>query len=225
MTETPTYTPVVEDYLKTIWKLQQQGDRNVSTSGIAEQLALSAAAVTAMVKRLAEQRLVTHEPYYGVRLTGAGELAALRIIRRHRVLELFLQEVLGYEWDRVHDEAERLEHAASDELIERLATFLGGPKRDPHGAAIPSSEGEIDQAVHPRLADVPPGETVRIVEVTTGDADHLRYLGSLELYPGAEVQVTDRAPFDGPLSLLVNGNVRVLDHAMGCRIRVDRAED
>jgi len=215
------YTPVVEDYLKTIWKLQQQEDAPVATSRIAEQLGLTAAAVTAMVKRLAEQRLVAHEPYYGVRLTGAGELAALRIIRRHRVLELFLQEVLGYAWDRVHDEAERLEHAASDELIERLATLLGDPARDPHGAAIPSAEGEIDRESHPLLAELPVGRIARVLEVTTGDAEHLRYLGSLELYPGASVQVTERAPFSGPLSILVNGTPCVLDNSMAERIIVE----
>ena len=193
----------------------------MSTSSIAEQLAVTAAAVTAMVKRLAEQRLVTHEPYYGVRLTGAGELAALRIIRRHRVLELFLQEVLGYEWDRVHDEAERLEHAASDELIDRLAKLLGDPARDPHGAAIPSPEGEIDSAEHPVLAELAAHQPMRVLEVTTGDAEHLRYLGSLELYPGARVEVTDRAPFAGPISLTVNGTPRVLDHAMAAKIGVE----
>jgi DtxR family Mn-dependent transcriptional regulator len=193
----------------------------VSTSSIAEQLALSAAAVTAMVKRLAEQRLVTHEPYYGVRLTGAGELAALRIIRRHRVLELFLQEVLGYDWDRVHDEAERLEHAASDELIERLAALLGDPARDPHGAAIPSAEGEIDRADHPCLAELSVGQPMRVLEVTTGDAEHLRYLASLELRPGAQVEVIERAPFAGPITVTVNGTARVLDHAMAARIRVE----
>ncbi len=220
MLEVPIYTPVVEDYLKTIWKLQQEEDAPASTSRIAEQLGLTAAAVTAMVKRLAEQQLVTHEPYYGVRLTGAGEMAALRIIRRHRVIELFLQEVLGYSWDGVHDEAERLEHAASDELIERLAKLLGDPARDPHGASIPSAEGEIDRAEHPLLADVPLDRPVRVLEVTTGDADHLRYLGSLDLYPGAGVEVTARAPFDGPVSIRVNGKSCVIDHAMAARIRV-----
>ncbi|MHB1223190.1 MAG: metal-dependent transcriptional regulator [Gemmatimonadaceae bacterium] len=219
------YTPVVEDYLKTIWKLQQQEDAPASTSRIAEQLGLTAAAVTAMVKRLAEQRLVTHEPYYGVRLTGAGEMVALRIIRRHRVLELFLQEVLGYAWDSVHDEAERLEHAASDELIDRLATLLGDPARDPHGAAIPSAQGEIDREEHPVLADLPVGQSMRVLEVTTGDAEHLRYLGSLDLYPGAEVRVTEHAPFAGPVSVTVNGTPRVLDHAMAARIRVTDGGD
>ena len=220
----PIYTPVVEDYLKSIWMLQQDGDAPVSTSGIAERLSLSSAAVTAMLKRLAEQQLVSYEPYYGVRLTTAGELAALRIIRRHRVIELFLQDVLGYPWDRVHDEAERLEHAASDELIERLVQLLGRPKRDPHGASIPTADGEVDRAPHPVLAELEPGRPMRVLEVTTGDAEQLRYLGSLELYPGAEVEVRERAPFDGPLSLTVNGRPRVLDHRLASRIRISQPD-
>src|SRR5690606_29181640 len=191
------YTPVVEDYLKAIWTLQQT-EAPVSTSRIAERLGLSAAAVTAMVKRLAENGLLRHEPYYGVRLTPAGELASLRIIRRHRVLELFLTEKLGYEWDRVHDEAERLEHAASDELIERLARLLGEPERDPHGSAIPTAQGELAQDEYPTLADLAAGDTVRIVEVRVHEPEQLRYLGSLDLYPGARVQVIEAAPFDGP---------------------------
>lgn len=214
------YTPVVEDYLKAIWTLQQT-ETPVSTSRIAERLGLSPAAVTAMVKRLAEQNLLRHEPYYGVRLTPAGELAGIRIIRRHRVLELFLTDVLGYEWDRVHDEAERLEHAASDELIERLARLLGGPERDPHGSAIPSATGEVDLAVYPTLGDVRPGDTGRIVEVRIQEPEELRYLGTLDLYPGASVAVIERAPFEGPLSLVVNGVSRVLARSLADRIHVD----
>jgi DtxR family Mn-dependent transcriptional regulator len=214
------YTPVVEDYLKAIWTLQQT-ETPVSTSRIAERLGLSPAAVTAMVKRLAEQNLLRHEPYYGVRLTPSGELAGIRIIRRHRVLELFLTDVLGYEWDRVHDEAERLEHAASDELIERLARLLGGPERDPHGSAIPSASGEVDLAVYPTLGEVPPGDTGRIVEVRIQEPEELRYLGTLDLYPGASVSVVERAPFEGPLSLVVNGVSRVLARSLADRIHVD----
>jgi len=214
------YTPVVEDYLKAIWNLQQV-EAPVSTSRIAERLGLSAAAVTAMVKRLAEQGLLRHEPYYGVRLTPAGELAGLRIIRRHRVLELFLTETLGYEWDRVHDEAERLEHAASDELIERLARLLGEPQRDPHGAAIPTAEGEVDQAVYPTLADRESGDAVRVVEVRVHEPEQLRYLGSLDLYPGARVEITDAAPFDGPLSLRVNGAPRVISRLLAQQLYVE----
>ncbi len=213
------YTPVVEDYLKAIWTLQQT-EAPVSTSRIAERLGLTAAAVTAMVKRLAENGLLRHEPYYGVRLTPAGELAGLRIIRRHRVLELFLTEKLGYEWDCVHDEAERLEHAASDELIERLARLLGEPERDPHGAAIPTAEGEVDRAVYPSLADLSAGESVRIVEVRVHEPEQLRYLGSLDLYPGARVEVVESAPFDGPISLTVNGAPRVLSRSLARQLYV-----
>jgi DtxR family Mn-dependent transcriptional regulator len=213
------YTPVVEDYLKAIWMLQQQ-ESPVSTSRIAERLGLTAAAVTAMIKRLDEQGLLRHEPYYGVRLTAAGELAALRIIRRHRVLELFLAETLGYEWDRVHDEAERLEHAASDELIERLARLLGEPERDPHGNAIPTAQGEVDTSRYPALGDLEPGVARRVLEVEVEEAEQLRYLGSLDLYPGAEVEVVQKSPFEGPVSLQVNGSPRVISHSLAQRIRV-----
>ncbi|MGH7458583.1 MAG: metal-dependent transcriptional regulator [Longimicrobiaceae bacterium] len=216
------YTPVVEDYLKAIWVLQQT-ESPVSTSRIAERLELSAAAVTAMVKRLADQKLVRYEPYQGARLTPAGELAALGIVRRHRVLELFLTEVLGYEWDKVHHEAERLEHAASDELIERLAKLLGEPERDPHGASIPTASGEVDQAEHPTLANLAPGGTATVLEVEIEEPEQLRYLGSLDLYPGNDVAVTGRAPFDGPISLEVNGEPRVLSRALAERIRVSPA--
>jgi DtxR family Mn-dependent transcriptional regulator len=216
------YSSVVEDYLKAVWALQQT-EAPVATSRIAERLGLSSAAVTAMIKRLAEQNLLRHEPYYGVRLTGAGELAALKIIRRHRVLELFLAEVLGYEWDRVHEEAERLEHAASDELIERLARLLGGPERDPHGSVIPSPEGEMDNERYPALADVEPGESTRILEVEVHEPEQLRYLGSLDLYPGAQVEVREKSPFEGPISLLVNGEPQVISHALAQRIRVRAA--
>jgi DtxR family transcriptional regulator, Mn-dependent transcriptional regulator len=215
----PMYTPVVEDYLKAIWMLQQN-EAPVSTSRIAERLELTSAAVTAMIKRLADQQLLRHEPYYGVALTATGELAALRIIRRHRVLELFLSEVLGYEWDRVHEEAERLEHAASDELIERLARLLGGPERDPHGSAIPTATGEVDRIQYPALSDIRTGETAHVLEVQVSEPEQLRYLGSLELYPGAEVVVTERAPFEGPVSVQVNGTSRVLARALADRIRV-----
>jgi DtxR family transcriptional regulator, Mn-dependent transcriptional regulator len=213
------YSSVVEDYLKAIWMLQQ-AEAPVSTSRIAERLGLTAAAVTAMVKRLAEQGLLQHEPYYGVRLTDAGEKASLRIVRRHRVLELFLTQILGFEWDRVHDEAERLEHAASDELIERLANLLGEPERDPHGSAIPTAEGIMNRIEYPVLADAQPGSAARVVEVRVNEADQLRYLGSLGLYPGAELHVVEIAPFQGPLSLLVGGEQRVIARALAERIHV-----
>src|SRR5688572_2931668 len=128
----------VEDYLKTIYSLTRR-DQAASTSAIAELLGVAAGSVTGMLKRLAEQELVEHVPYYGARLTESGEREAVRLIRRHRVLELFLVQVLRYTWDRVHEEAERLEHAATDEMIDRMATVLGEPVLDPHGAPIPAS--------------------------------------------------------------------------------------
>lgn len=217
------YTPVVEDYLKAIWTLQQ-AEAPVATSRIAERLRLTSAAVTSMMKRLADQKLVRHEPYYGVQLTAAGELEALRIIRRHRIIELFLTETLGYDWDRVHEEAERLEHAASDELIERLARLLGEPERDPHGAAIPSVSGEMDRHEHPTLAQFGPGETVRVVEVEDDRPEQLRYLGTLNLYPGAEVEVVSKAPLEGPVSLRIDGDLHVIAHSVADQIRVRPAE-
>ena len=213
------HTPVVEDYLKAVWMLQQV-ESPVSTSRIAERLGLTAAAVTAMIKRLAEHDLLRHEPYYGVRLTAAGELAALRIIRRHRVLELFLVEKLGYEWDRVHDEAERLEHAASDELIERLARLMGEPERDPHGSAIPTASGEVDRSAYPALGDLDPGDSRRILEVQVQEPEQLRYLGSLNLKPGSEVEVVEKSPFEGPISLSINGARAVISYSLAQRIRV-----
>ena len=219
-----SYTPVVEDYLKAVWMLQQ-AESPVATSRIAERLGLTPAAVTAMVKRLAEQGLLRHEPYYGVRLTAAGELAALRIIRRHRVLELFLVEKLGYEWDRVHDEAERLEHAASDDLIDRLARLLGEPERDPHGNAIPTAAGEVDTSRYPALGDLQPGDLRRVLEVEIEEPEQLRYLGSMDLYPGAEVQVLAKSPFEGPISLQVNGSPQVISHSLAQRIRVRNDDD
>ncbi|MDQ3557456.1 MAG: metal-dependent transcriptional regulator [Gemmatimonadota bacterium] len=213
------HSPVVEDYLKAIWSLQQS-EAPVSTSRIAERLGLSAAAVTAMVKRLAEQKLLHHEPYYGVRLTALGELSALRIIRRHRVLELFLSETLGYAWDRVHAEAERLEHAASDELIERLARLLGEPERDPHGNVIPTAAGEMDAADYPALAEMAPGASGSVVEVRTEEPEQLRYLGTLGLYPGARVEVQAAAPFEGPVTLSVDGARSVISHLLALHIRV-----
>lgn len=218
------FTPAVEDYLKTIWMLQQV-ETPVSTSRIAERLELSAAAVTAMVKRLAQQKLLHHEPYYGVRLTAFGELAALRVIRRHRILELFLAEVLGYTWDRVHAEAERLEHAVSDHMIERLAGLLGKPERDPHGNVIPTVEGEMDVAVYSTLADMAPGETGCVVEVRVQESEQLRCLGSLDLYPGARVEIMDRVPREGPVSLMVNGTLRVVPWVLAEQVYIAPAEN
>jgi DtxR family transcriptional regulator, Mn-dependent transcriptional regulator len=213
-------SPAVEDYLKAIYQLSEAGEP-VSTSAIAERLGIAAPSVTGMLKRLADAGLVEHTRYHGARLTGDGEDNAVRTIRRHRVLELFLVEVLGYTWDRVHDEAERLEHAVSDELIDRMATVLGGPTADPHGAPIPETGAEFREQRYPSLADLTPGDRATLRQVPDEDAAALRYLAELELKPGAELEVIDVAPFNGPLRVLINGTEQVLGQEIACHVKVE----
>ena len=214
----------VEDYLKAIYDLER-GAQAATTNEIAERLAISPASVSGMMRRLADQGLITHEPYRGVRLTEDGRRAALRTLRRHRILECYLTEVLGYPWDRVHDEAEQLEHAASEELIERMAAALGDPAHDPHGAPIPSREGEVDEPMLRTLADAAVGEQVRVRQVMDKDAERLRYLAELGIRPGALVRILERAPFDGPITLGVGrtgaGVTRVIGPALAEQVFVE----
>jgi DtxR family Mn-dependent transcriptional regulator len=210
----PPLSAPVEDYLKAIYDLELVG-APASTNDIADRLAISPASVSGMMRRLAEQRLITHEPYRGVRLTADGRRAALRTLRRHRILECYLTEVLGYSWDRVHDEAEQLEHAASEELVERMAAALGEPAHDPHGAPIPSRDGTVEEWTLRTLADASAGERVRVRQVMDKDAARLRYLAELGIRPGASVSVVDRAPFDGPITLLVGGAGAEVTRAVG----------
>lgn len=178
----------VEDYLKAIYALCQRTG-NAMTSEIADALDIQPASVTGMIKRLAESGLVEHERYRGVALTPDGELAALRILRRHRILEAFLKERLGYSWDDVHDEAERLEHAASDMLIERMAAQLEDPRHDPHGSPIPTAAGEIEAVDHRTLAETRIGEVVHIRAVRDDDAAQLQEMEDRGLVPGARLRV------------------------------------
>lgn len=210
-----------EDYLKAVYKLGRDGEA-VSTSSLAEELGRSAASVTNMVKALAEKRLLEHVPYHGVRLTPDGEAAALRIIRRHRILESYLIERLGYTWDGVHAEAERLEHAASDELVDRMARALGDPSFDPHGAPIPSPEGEIAERAVTRLDQVPPETPVVVREVADDDPERLRRAGSLGLVPGTRVVVCERATGRGRLRLRVGGETHEVDVRLAGSISVER---
>ncbi|MFQ5889586.1 MAG: metal-dependent transcriptional regulator [Gemmatimonadota bacterium] len=210
-----------EDYLKAVYKLQAGGD-SVSTSALAEELGRSAASVTNMVKALADQGLLEHVPYRGVLLTSEGEQAALRIIRRHRVIEAYLIEKLEYTWDGVHAEAERLEHAASEILIDRMDRALGRPAIDPHGAPIPTRDGEIARREFDSLADLPVGTPAVVREVSDEDSQRLRYLASLGLFPGTVVVLREKRPFGGPLTLSVEGTERVVDRRLATMIRVER---
>jgi DtxR family transcriptional regulator, Mn-dependent transcriptional regulator len=214
----------VEDYLKAIYDLERD-EHPAATNDIAERLAISPASVSGMMRRLAEQGLITHEPYRGVRLTEDGRRAALRTLRRHRILECYLTEVLGYPWDRVHDEAEQLEHTASEELIERMAKALGDPLRDPHGAPIPSREGVVEEAPRRTLFDAAVGERVRVRQVMDEDGERLRYLAELGIRPGSVIRLLDRAPFDGPITLWVGdgsgGATRAVGPALAVQVFVE----
>lgn len=212
-TPLPPLTAPVEDYLKAIYELESRMG-SAATSDVAEALDVAPASATGMIRRLATQGYLEHEPYRGAKLTNAGRRAALRTIRRHRILESYLTGVLDYPWDRVHDEAERLEHAASDELIERMAAALGHPTSDPHGAPIPTVEGTVAEPSQRTLADVAVGETATMVLVSDKDPSLLRYLADIGLQPGADVTVLARAPFDGPLTLRIGG----IDNQVGPRL-------
>ena len=215
-------TAPAEDCLKAIYDLERAGHgAAVTTNDLAHRLDLAAASVTGMVKRLADQGLIDHAPYRGVRLTVSGRLAALRTLRRHRVIETYLVRVLGFGWDLVHGEAERLEHAASDELVDRMAAALGDPATDPHGAPIPTREGGIAEGPTGRpLAELGAGERATVARVEDEDGDRLRYLASLGVVPGAAVELTERAPFGGPLSVLVAGELRQLGPQLAAQVLV-----
>ena len=213
----PELTAPVEDYLKAIYELERAG-APASTTDLATELRLTPASVTGMVRRLAEQGLLTHERYRGVRLTAKGRRGALRTLRRHRVIEAYLVHALGYGWDEVHAEAERLEHAATDDLIDRMAGAIGEPTVDPHGAPIPSREGAVEEARYRSLADLPVGSTVDVMRVADEDPQLLRYLADLALTPGCTVRIVDRAPFDGPITIEVDQQRRLIGPALAGRV-------
>ena len=209
----------VEDYLKTIYKLQQDGE-SVSTSDIARSMDVSSASVTNMVKRLAQLNLVEYESYRGVTLTSTGEKVALEIIRHHRLLELYLREVMGYSWDKVHEEAEHLEHHISEEFEEKLDELLGYPTHDPHGDPIPTREGEIADVTTDPLADVQPGQAVRIQRVSDTDPEMLSYLEEMGLLPGTSIEIVQKAPFQGPITVRIDSSEQVLGHRIASNIFV-----
>lgn len=200
----PELTKSTEDYLKAIFELESTTG-SAQTSAIADRLEIAPPSVSGMVKRLSESGLLAHVPYKGVQLTGSGKQVALRILRRHRILETYLTSKLGYAWDSVHQEAERLEHAVSDELIERMAMALGNPRHDPHGAPIPTPAGEIEEEDLITLADVREGELAELRRVSDKDPELLRYLASLGLKPGVTLEVGARQPFRGPLTVRLLG--------------------
>lgn len=211
----------IEDYLKTIYMLAQE-EMPVSTSRLAEARDVKPASATSMVQRLAKLNMVNYEKHYGVTLTEEGEKLALEVIRHHRLIELYLIEALGFTWDEVHEQADILEHVISEKLEERIAASLNNPQFDPHGDPIPTKEGNISPLEGQPLTSVSIGTRVRIKRILDDtNSELLRYLAELGLVPGVEVRVVEVAPFQGPLTIEVNGERKVVGQKVSASLLVE----
>lgn len=217
--EKPVLTPAAEDYLKAIYHLQVSG--KVTTSRIAESVSASAAAVTKMVKQLDRLHLVAHKPYYGVTLTAAGEKVALEVIRHHRLLELYLAQALGYPWDQVDAEADRLEHHISEEFEDKIDEMLAFPRHDPHGDPIPMKDGTIVEQSFHALTDCDAGQRAVVRRVRDSNPGVLRYLGERGLFPSIEIEVVDVPPYAGSLLVRVGAKVESVAVAAASHVFVE----
>ena len=219
------FSSAVEDYAKAIYSLEGDGNQRVavSTTALAERLGVTPASASAMMRKLGELGLVDHVPYKGVRLTANGVRVALEVLRHHRLLELYLTEALGVPWDRVHAEAEVLEHVLSEELEELIAAKLGHPTRDPHGDPIPSRDLVVEESPTKSLAAVPVGAQGRLVRVSDSDPEMLRYLDARGIKPGDDFSVIERQPFGGPLMVSFGDRVHALGDALAEAMRVELA--
>jgi DtxR family Mn-dependent transcriptional regulator len=215
-----------ENYAKAIYQLQARSEGGVvGTGAVAKRLGVTPASASAMLRRLADEGLVEHTPYRGVRLTAEGEQLALEVIRHHRLIELFLAEVLGMPWDRVHEEAEVLEHHISEELEELIAAKLGEPARDPHGDPIPSRELDMAADDSLPLSELEPGQAATFVRVSDRDAGMLRYLGERGIHPGVRLELRGREPYGGPLSIEAGGEQHALGGELIERMRVSEVSE
>jgi len=211
-------TRSIEDYLKTIYRLQRK-EAEVTTNALAAEMAVTPASASNMVKKLAQLRLVQHVPYRGVVLTATGEKVALEVIRHHRLLELYLSQALGVSLERVHQEAERLEHVLSEELEEKIAASLGEPTHDPHGDPIPGRDGTVEEARHPLLSDLQAGQGGTIVRVSDRHPEVLRDLAEAGLLPGIDVRVVEVAG-DGSLRVRAEGAEQRLSRRLADAVHV-----
>ncbi len=209
----------VQDYVKTIYKLQVDG--LVSTTDISREMKVSGASVTGMIKRLAEMKLVHYSSYKGVKLSETGEKIALEIIRHHRLLELYLKEELGFSLDKVHDEACRLEHYISEEFAEKITDILGDPKFDPHGHPIPTKDGMLPHYDELMLTDVEENTKVLIRRLGDSDPKLLEYLEKSGLTPGVELTVVEKGPFNGPITVLKNDYQKIIGHEVAMNLFVE----
>jgi DtxR family transcriptional regulator, Mn-dependent transcriptional regulator len=211
----------VENYAKAIYALQRRGQAAVTTNALAERLGVTPASASGMVKKLGAMGLVRHEPYRGVELTGDGERVALEVLRHHRLLELYLAERLDMPWDRVHDEAEVLEHVISEELEALIAAKLGHPTHDPHGDPIPTAELTIDEGSTVSMQSLDVGARGVFMRISDSDPEMLRYLGDRGIAPGDSFEVVDKQPFAGPVFARFGAETHVLGGALAQAMRVE----
>jgi len=218
-----TLSPSTQDYLKVVWAAREWDEEGPTTTALAQRLGLSVSSVSEGVKRLAQQGLLEHAPYGAIHLTPEGRAAALAVVRKHRLIETFLVEYLGYGWDEVHDEAEVLEHAVSEEFVERLAERLGHPERDPHGDPIPARDGTLHRPEAVRLSALGEGESGRVARVSDAEPGLLRFLAETGIVLDAELRVTARREVVGTLEVAVAGATVPLGLAAADAIWVARA--
>src|SRR3954469_2454818 len=224
MAKQDSISAAVEDYAKAIYALQVELGGPITNDALADRLGVSAASASSMVKKLGSLGLVEHLPYHGVELTMAGRRVALEVLRHHRLLELYLAQSLGVPWDRVHDEAEVLEHHISEELEELIANALGNPTHDPHGDPIPTRELEIAEDLASTLDSLEPGQSGRFTRISDHDPEMLRYLAERGIAPGDDFEIVDKQPFGGPLFVRFgSGDVHVVGGLLAAAMRVEEA--
>jgi DtxR family transcriptional regulator, Mn-dependent transcriptional regulator len=219
MTPARSFSPAVEDYLKAIYRLQGEGGDPVTTSALGSWLGVTAPSASGMLKKLDDLRLVVYVPYRGVRLSAAGRRAALEVVRRHRLLEAFLAQTLGLSWDKVHDEAEALEHALSPGLCEVIAARLDDPRTDPHGDPIPTRDGQVAEAPGQNLDSLGPGQRGRVARVSDRDPAILRFLTARGIALGDMLEVKEARP-GGAVTVRARSGTHLLDAAVTAAIKV-----
>src|SRR5215212_1364501 len=224
MAKIDSISAAVEDYAKAIYALETDAPGPVTNNAVAERLGVTPASASAMVKKLDTLGLVKHVPYRGIELSAQGRRVALEVLRHHRLLELYLAQSLGVPWDRVHDEAEVLEHHISEELEELIANALGNPTHDPHGDPIPTRDLQVVEDQAPTLDTLEPGQQGRFTRVSDAEPEMLRYLAERGIAPGDDFEVVDKQPFGGPLFVRFGGDdVHVVGGGLAAAMRVEEA--
>ena len=214
-------SPSIEDYLKALYKLEEQEGAPVSTGDLAQAMDVSSASASNMIKRLDDLDFLTYEAYEGATLTDPGRTVALEVIRHHRLLELYLKEVMGFSWDEIHEEAEILEHHISERFEDRIEEMLGNPERDPHGHPIPARDGTVDELPTRSLADLTDGDAASIDHIADEDGELLDLLEQRGLLPGAAVEVVDTRPIDGLLVVAVDGAEQLIGRPVAQKVVVE----